>query len=102
MKALTAAEMRQVERVITERYGISTSQLMESAGQSVNENIRNHFRSNHMDRPYRVAVLCGKGNNGGDGFVAPRHLPKETPRFYVRGYFFAPAQGLRGGRADEW
>ncbi len=101
MKALTAAEMRQVERLITERYGISTSQLMESAGQSVNENIRNHFRSNHMDRPYRVAVLCGKGNNGGDGFVAARHLQKETPSFHVRVYLFAPAQELRGDAAEN-
>lgn len=101
MKALTAAEMREVDRLTTERYGISTSQLMESAGQSVTETIRDHCGSRHLDRPYRVAVLSGKGSNGGDGFVAARHLQKETSSFLVRVYLFASAQELHGDAAEN-
>src|SRR5713226_2982610 len=101
MKALTAAEMREVERLTTERYGISTSQLMESAGQSVSAAVHDYRALARWSRPLRVAVLCGKGNNGGDGFVAARHLQKETPSFHVRVYLFAPAQELRGDAAEN-
>src|SRR6266849_5153131 len=102
MKALTAAEIREVERLITERYGISTSQLMESAGQSVSAAVHDYRAIARWSRPLRVAVLCGKGNNGGDGFVAARHLQEETPSFHVRVYLFAPAQDLRGDAAENF
>lgn len=71
MKILTAAEMREVDRLSTERYGIPSLTLMENAGSGVAQFIAERF-SNLANR--RVAVLCGKGNNGGDGFVVARHL----------------------------
>jgi len=73
MKALTAAEMREVDRLTTERLGIPSLDLMEAAGQSV---LSAFWRAGHRVRvPNRsVCVLCGKGNNGGDGFVAARKL----------------------------
>jgi ADP-dependent NAD(P)H-hydrate dehydratase / NAD(P)H-hydrate epimerase len=73
MKILTAAEMREVDRLTTERYGIPSLALMENAGRSVAEFVRDRFP--HLERR-RIAVLCGKGNNGGDGFVVARHLQK--------------------------
>ncbi len=71
MKALTAAEMREVDRLTTERYGIPSLQLMENAGRKVADAI---WRVIAGRDNVRVCVLCGKGNNGGDGFVAARYL----------------------------
>jgi ADP-dependent NAD(P)H-hydrate dehydratase / NAD(P)H-hydrate epimerase len=71
MKILSAAEMREVDRLTTERYGVPSLTLMENAGRSAAEFVQQRF-PNLAAR--RVIVLCGKGNNGGDGLVAARHL----------------------------
>src|SRR2546423_10052204 len=71
MKALTATEMREVDRLTTERYGIPSLQMMEAAGKNVADAILRDFSP---ALPQRVTVLCGKGNNGGDGLVAPPPL----------------------------
>src|SRR5882762_2593507 len=71
MKALTAAEMREVDRLTTERYAIPSLQLMEAAGRKVADAI---WRIVAGRENVRVCVLCGKGSNGGDGFVAARYL----------------------------
>jgi NAD(P)H-hydrate epimerase len=71
MKALTAAEMREVDRLTTERFGIPSLRLMESAGKHVADAVLREFAP---ELPGRVTVLCGKGNNGGDGLVAARYL----------------------------
>jgi NAD(P)H-hydrate epimerase len=62
MKALTASEMRVVDRLTTERSGISGAQLMESAGRSVCEFLRARLGDHYQGG---AAILCGKGNNGG-------------------------------------
>src|SRR4029077_12278511 len=71
MKILTAEEMREVDRLTTDRYGIPSLTLMENAGKSVAEFMASRFRRLESRR---IVVLCGKGNNGGDGFVAARRL----------------------------
>ncbi len=71
MKVLTAAQMREADRLTTERYGIPSLQLMENAGSAVSDYLLNHFRNLASSE---VVVLCGKGNNGGDGFVVARRL----------------------------
>ena len=73
MKILTAAEMREVDRLTTKRHGVPSVTLMENAGKSVADFIASRF-PDFKRRP--IVVLCGKGNNGGDGFVAARHLLK--------------------------
>jgi NAD(P)H-hydrate epimerase len=83
MKALTAAEMREVDRLTTERHGISSTQLMENAGAAVAESVIHEIRSRFQFPARRVVVLCGKGNNGGDGFVAARHLRVEIKNTVV-------------------
>jgi ADP-dependent NAD(P)H-hydrate dehydratase / NAD(P)H-hydrate epimerase len=94
MKALTAAEMQEVDRLTTERFGIPGHQLMETAGKSVAEVFLEQYGYRMPDAPGRVAVLCGKGNNGGDGFVAARYLKEEAEQ--VRVYLFAKPEELRG------
>jgi ADP-dependent NAD(P)H-hydrate dehydratase / NAD(P)H-hydrate epimerase len=69
MKIVTSAEMRDIDRLTAERYGISTHTLMENAGTAVAEYILEHFPQEQS-----VGVICGKGNNGGDGFVTARKL----------------------------
>ena len=91
MKILTAAEMREVDRLTTERYGIPSLTLMENAGRRVAEFIRDRFL--HLGR-CRIVVLCGKGNNGGDGFVAARHLREMGAK--VSAYLFASPEEVRG------
>ena len=63
-------EMRELDRKAIEDYGIPGIILMENAGRNVaKEVIRCVGKDNN-----KVAVICGKGNNGGDGFVIARHL----------------------------
>ena len=69
MKILTASEMREVDRLTVERFGIPSTTLMENAGSAVARFVLREFPQHN-----RITVLCGKGNNGGDGFVAARHL----------------------------
>ncbi|HVT99700.1 MAG TPA: NAD(P)H-hydrate dehydratase [Acidobacteriaceae bacterium] len=69
MKILTADEMRNVDRLTTERYGVASLDLMHEAGSAVARFVMREFRESR-----HIAVLCGKGNNGGDGFVAAREL----------------------------
>src|SRR5271168_1217237 len=69
MKILTAAEMRETDRVTVEQFGIPSLTLMENAGSAVARFVLREFPEHR-----KIAVLCGKGNNGGDGFVAARKL----------------------------
>jgi NAD(P)H-hydrate epimerase len=71
LPALTADEMRQVDRVMMEDLGIELIQMMENAGLHLAELARSRF-SQLRDVP--VTVLAGGGNNGGGGLVCARHL----------------------------
>jgi ADP-dependent NAD(P)H-hydrate dehydratase / NAD(P)H-hydrate epimerase len=94
MKALTAAEMREVDRLTTERFGVSGEQLMEAAGRGVAESFLEQYAHKMSNAPGRIAVLCGKGNNGGDGFVVARYLKEEAEQVHV--YLFANPEELKG------
>jgi hydroxyethylthiazole kinase-like uncharacterized protein yjeF len=71
MKILTAAEMQRIDRLTTERYGVPSLTLMENAGRRVVEFLEARFAPL---RQQRIAILCGRGNNGGDGLVVARLL----------------------------
>ncbi|MCU1243572.1 MAG: carbohydrate kinase, YjeF related protein [Candidatus Acidoferrum typicum] len=98
MKVLTAAEMREVDRLTTERYGIPSLQLMETAGTRVAD-AYDKFVGAAATRPARIAVLCGKGNNGGDGLVAARHL--QSLGAHAKVYLFSEPHDLRGDAATN-
>src|SRR5277367_4900864 len=70
MKVLTAAQMREVDRLTIEA-GTSGDVLMERAGRRVVEVMEREFSPLARQR---VVVFCGKGNNGGDGLVVARLL----------------------------
>ena len=71
MKILTAAQMQEVDRATTERYGIPSLTLMENAGRSVVKFLHQRFSPLEAQE---IVILCGRGNNGGDGLVVARLL----------------------------
>ena len=87
MKLPTPAEMAALERRCQEARGISTGTLMEHAGRRTAEVARRLLRSGGQ----RVVILAGKGNNGGDGLVAARHLAGTGP---VRVLLVHPAREI--------
>jgi len=99
MKALTSEEMREVDRLTTERLGIPGLQLMETAGTLAANSLAEFMREAGLEAR-AIAVLCGKGNNGGDGFVVARHLYPAGGR--VRVYLFARMDELRGDAATNF
>ena len=73
MEILTGEQMRRVDRRVIEGLGIPGLLLMESAGQGVAAALR----ADYPDLSRRgIIVLCGTGNNGGDGLVVARHLAR--------------------------
>jgi len=93
MKIVTAEEMREIDRLTTEKYGVPSLTLMENAGTAVAEFALKHFEFR------TVCVICGKGNNGGDGFVAARKLLEAGKQVAV--IILAKSAGeLRGDAAE--
>lgn len=72
MRLLTSEEMKRVEAHAA-KYGLSYHRMMENAGAACARNIRSVVEKEPGTRR-NVAILCGKGNNGGDGFVIARKL----------------------------
>jgi len=69
MKVVTAQQMREIDRATIQDFGFPGRVLMENAGNAVAQ------AATELLPPGRCALIfCGKGNNGGDGFVAARHL----------------------------
>ena len=72
LKVLSAHQMKEVDRLTTEKYGLPSLLLMENAGISLYLTLKDYF-AEELSRQ-RTAILCGKGNNGGDGLVLARQL----------------------------
>lgn len=69
MKILTSEQMRNIDRRATERFGVPSIVLMENAAIAVVDALFEHYPESQ-----RVAIFCGTGANGGDGFAIARHL----------------------------
>ena len=93
MKIVTAEEMRAIDRATTEKYGVPSLTLMENAGIAVAEFAQKHFDFSS------VCAVCGKGNNGGDGFVAARKLHEAGKKVSVIVLAKGPDE-LRGDAAE--
>lgn len=78
MRIVSAAEMREIDRVTSSAFGVPSLTLMENAGAAVADFVLRRYPS-----AYNVTVLCGKGNNGGDGFVVARKLHEAGKRVQV-------------------
>jgi NAD(P)H-hydrate epimerase len=91
MKLCTAAQMREIDRSAIQEYGMPSLLLMENAGRAV---AARAVELLHAAGGHRVVILCGKGNNGGDGFVAARHLHTRAVR--VRCLLAGDPESLQG------
>ncbi len=96
MIVLTAAAMRSVDRATIEGGHATGPELMERAGRGVVEAIERRLGP---VLALRALVLCGGGNNGGDGFVAARHLRARGAR--VRVAVLAPRERVQGDAAQH-
>lgn len=96
MKLVTASEMRELERRAADEAGLPTLVLMEHAGRAVAQVTWKLLRERGGNR---VVVVCGKGNNGGDGLCAARHLANAG--LSVRVYLLARDQDLEGDAATN-
>ena len=72
MKIATAEQMRAIDREAIEEYGIPGSVLMDAAGAAFARACIEELGNDATGK--RIAMVCGRGNNGGDGFVAARYL----------------------------
>jgi len=92
IKVVTPEEMSVIDRKTIEDFGISSFTLMESAGRSVYSFIRSFFEN---DLKYlNVAVVVGRGNNGGDGLVVARYLVDKVSNLDV--FLLNEATALKG------
>ena len=91
MKILTAEQMNEVDRATTDAYRVPSILLMENAGRSVADCLERACPGLQRKRIY---ILCGKGNNGGDGFVVSRYLSLRGCKPEV--LLFADPSQLRG------
>lgn len=92
MKIVTAAEMRAIDAATSQQFGVPSLALMENAGSAVARFVLSEYA-----QAERIGVVCGKGNNAGDGFVAARRLA-ETDRA-VRVLLLSDPAELRGDAA---
>ncbi len=91
MRVLNSAQMREADRRTIEDLGIASLVLMENAGRQVVAAIE----AVHAERlEQRVGILCGQGNNGGDGFVVARTLLQRGVEVAV--FVIGSVAGVRG------
>lgn len=92
MKIVSAGQMRAIDRATSERFGVPSLTLMENAGRAVADYVLTEHSSAR-----RIVVFCGKGNNGGDGFVAARLLHQKGKKVHV--LLLTDPRELRGDAA---
>ncbi len=86
IRTITVFQSKLFDKRAREIYGIPTLVLMENAGRSVAEEALKILKN----RKEKIAIFCGKGNNGGDGFVCARHLLVKgiKPDIFLTGKIF--------------
>lgn len=91
---LSREQVRRVDQIAIDRYGMSGLVLMENAARGTADIISQCYS------PSPVAILCGKGNNAGDGYAIARHL--DIRRWPVRIVQLSPSEQLTGDAAENW
>ena len=95
MKVLSAAEMQACDRATTERFGVPSLQLMRNASAAAAKFALQHYRGMQ-----NATVLCGRGNNGGDGMMTARLL--DAAGVAVTVLLLGDPEELRGDAAQAW
>ncbi|MBN1621390.1 MAG: NAD(P)H-hydrate epimerase [Endomicrobiales bacterium] len=92
MKTVTAQQMREIDRRAIEEFGIPGVILMENAGREVARSVESLIKNNKSQG--KIGIICGSGNNGGDGLVAARYLHNKG--FSVEIILIKPTEQFRG------
>ena len=95
MHVLSAAEMQACDLATTDQFGVPSLDLMRAAAASVAAFARQQFPNAR-----RVTVLCGRGNNGGDGMMAARLLCDAG--LDVTTLLLGAPNKLKGDAAEAW
>ncbi len=95
MPVLSASEMQACDRVTTEQFGVPSLQLMRAASAAVARVARARYPNAR-----RITVLCGRGNNGGDGMMAARLLADAG--LDMTTILLGAPEGLKGDAAEAW
>ena len=98
LKLTTAAQMREMDRRTIEEYGVPSIVLMENAALRVVDVIAERYGPLQGKR---IAVVCGKGSNGGDGLAIARHLATRFGAEVAVGLLANPAE-LTGDAATNY
>jgi hydroxyethylthiazole kinase-like uncharacterized protein yjeF len=95
MKVLSAAEMQACDRATSEVYGVPSLELMRNAARAVVDVAQRQF-----PQARRIVVLCGRGNNGGDGLMAARLLAEAGLAVTI--VLLGNPEGLKGDAGEAW
>ncbi|MDF1536610.1 MAG: NAD(P)H-hydrate dehydratase [bacterium] len=90
MKTVSPQQMREIDRLTIEEYGVPSMVLMENAGGALADEIERRFEEKRLT----ITVIAGPGNNGGDGMVAARHLAERGHEVVV--FLAAPKAAFKG------
>lgn len=92
--SVSAEEMFEIDRISSQEYGIPSLLLMENAGRAVFSEAVRMLKKSGAGRRQEIICVCGKGNNGGDGFVCARHLFNSG--FNVKVFVTAEPESITG------
>ncbi|MDK2897021.1 MAG: ADP-dependent NAD(P)H-hydrate dehydratase / NAD(P)H-hydrate epimerase [Candidatus Atribacteria bacterium] len=96
MKLVSAELMQKIEKELVEKYDIPTLLLMENAGRGVAAKAAQLVQEQSIEQVY---IICGVGNNGGDGLAVARHLRLTFPRLPIVVYLLGE---ITSSKPDAW
>ncbi len=94
MRLVTPSEMRDLDALAARKYKVTALTLMEQAGRAVADGVLAMLGGDSPGRARRVCIVCGPGNNGGDGLVAARLLGQDG--LEVSAFMLGRAERLKG------
>ncbi len=99
--AVTRDQMREVDRIAVEEFGLQILSMMENAGRNLFENVKDMLAATESAEEVAksIVVLAGSGGNGGGGMVCARHLRNRG--FPIQVILDRPAQDLRGAAHQQ-
>jgi NAD(P)H-hydrate epimerase len=96
---ITIDQMKELDRLMINEFGISLIQMMENAGRTLAQLSQDYLPNKLPDSP-KISILCGSGNNGGGGMVAARHLSNRG--FDITVVLMAEASKLKPIPEKQW
>ncbi len=100
MPAVTAEEMREIDRIAMEDFSLGILQMMENAGRNLAQNVMDMLGADEPGQGSEITVLAGAGGNGGGGLCCARHLHNHG--FRVRLVLDREADALRGAAVTQF